>query len=111
MCWKKPDPGPLAYNKNISIVHNNVCSILTKLDIIRNVRSGNDIIALSETHLDGSIDNSKLVLDGYQTYLQQVRIDKNIFDGGVALFFFSRLSFKVRYDFNCSDIEILWVEM
>lgn len=88
MCWRKPDPGPLAYNKNISIVHNNVCSILTKLDIIRNVRSGNDIIALSETHLDGSIDNSKLVLDGYQTYLQQVRIDKNIFDGGVALFFF-----------------------
>lgn len=77
------NPRPLAYNKNISIVHNNVCSILPKLDIIRNELSGNDIIAISETHLYENIDNSELVLDGYH---QPVRRDRNRYGGGVALF-------------------------
>lgn len=43
------------HRKTISIVHNNVCSLLPKIDTISNELSGNDIIAITETHLDDSI--------------------------------------------------------
>ncbi|XP_062581833.1 uncharacterized protein LOC134243596, partial [Saccostrea cucullata] len=102
------NPGPADYKKHISIVHNNVCSLPPKLDIIRNEFSGNDIIAITETHLDQSIDNSNLSLDGYY---QPVRKDRNRYGGGVALYISTRLNFKVRNDLNFSDIEILWAEI
>lgn len=44
------NPGQHLRTKNVSIVHNNVCSLIPKIHIINNDLSGNDIIAIIETH-------------------------------------------------------------
>ena len=51
--------------KYISIVHNNVCSLLPKLDIITSELSTYDIIAISETHLNKIISNNDNSKDGF----------------------------------------------
>ena len=51
------NPGPNSNTSNssikpISIVHNNVCSLLPKVDIIANELSMCEIITINEIHLD-----------------------------------------------------------
>jgi predicted metal-dependent RNase len=47
------NPGPQLNNKkNIKIIHNNVCSLLPKLDLIEHEFQEYDVICISESHLD-----------------------------------------------------------
>jgi len=63
----EPNPGPQLNNKkNIKIIHNNVCSLLPKLDLIEHEFLDYDVICISESHLDKSIDNDKIKLKGFQ---------------------------------------------
>ena len=41
-------------------MHNNVCSLLPKLDLIEHEFQNYDVICISESHLDKSIDNDKI---------------------------------------------------
>ena len=52
--------------KKIKIIHNNVCSLLPKLDLIEHEFLDYDVICISESHLDKSIDNDKIKLKGFQ---------------------------------------------
>lgn len=72
-------------NSNIKIVHNNVCSLLRKIDIIYNDLSEYDIIAIIEIHLDQSIKDTDIELEGFQT---PVRLDRNRHGDGVILYVF-----------------------
>lgn len=60
------NPGP-ELNSNIRLIHDNVCSILPKLDIsiIFNELSEYDIIAITESHLDESVVDTDIELDGF----------------------------------------------
>lgn len=104
------NPGPQihVHRKNVSIVNNNVCSLLPKIDTINNELSGNDIIAITETHLDDSICDERLFLNGYHPPLRK---DRNRFGGGVALYISKHLKYVIRNDLCRSDIEIFWCEI
>lgn len=82
------NPGPSKILlENFRIAHNNVCRLLSKLDIVSYALSDFDIIAISETHLDNSTStcNNDLALPGYHIPLQK---DINRFGGGGALYIY-----------------------
>jgi hypothetical protein len=47
-------------------MHNNVCSLLPKLELIEHEFLDYDVVCISESHLDKSIDNDKIKLKGFQ---------------------------------------------
>ena len=58
------NPGPVSadgYSKEISVVHLNVRSIRTKLELIFNDFSDHDILCFKETHLDDNVSNNYLL--------------------------------------------------
>lgn len=64
------NPGPnrnnnSCFSKPLSIELNNVCSLLPKLDIITAELTMYDIITVSETHLDDTIDNESIYIKLY----------------------------------------------
>lgn len=69
------NPGPANHTRlsSLKIVHNNVCSLLPKVDITAEL-SNLDIINISETHLDSSIDNNSLIITGFHP---PIRLDRN----------------------------------
>ena len=52
--------------KNLKIAHLNICSIRYKIDELRVLQSicGFNVIAITETHLDGSISDNRLHIEG-----------------------------------------------
>lgn len=66
------------------------------------------IIAITETHLDDSICDERLLLNGYHPPLRK---DINRFGGGVALYISKHLKYVIRNDLCRSDIEIFWCEI
>ena len=105
------NPGPQLNNKkNIKIIHNNVCSLLPKLDLIEHEFQEYDVICISESHLDKSIDNDKIKLKSFQN---PVRLDRNRHGGGVTIYVKNSLYYKVRTDLSVNNLEIhvLWVEI
>ena len=107
----EPNPGPLTNNlktKNISIVHNNVCSLLHKIDVVYNELSDHDIIAISETHLDNSIPDNDITFHGFHP---PIRKDRNRFGGGLLFYISLNLHFILRNDLNNDNIELIWCEI
>ena len=94
--------------KSISIVHNNVCSLLPKLDIITSELSTYDIIAISETHLDKTVSNNDISIDGFHP---PIRKDRNRHGGGVALYITDQLAFYERKDLSTKGLELVWSEI
>ena len=72
------NPGQHLRTKNVSIVHNNVCSLVPKIHIINNDLSGNDIIAITETHLDDSIGKDLSLLNGYHPHFGRTELDLEV---------------------------------
>ena len=70
------NPGP---GNPISICHLNAQSMYNKLDSIAVELSTFDIITLSETWLDQSIDSSSIMIPNYQ---EPIRLDRNRQGGG-----------------------------
>lgn len=99
--------GPV--QKSIKIVPNNVCSLKPKLHIISDEFAGYmyDIKAISETHLDDSINNLDL---SKKLFHEPIRIDRNKFGGGVALYVSTKLNDVDRKDLCNTNWEI-WSEI
>ena len=103
------NPGPINPKpSSISIVHNNVCSLSSKVDIVSAELSNFDIIGISETHLDNTIDNDSIAFEGFHLPL---RNDRNRYGGGVALYIANHLAFIERNDLSTPGLEILWSEI
>ncbi|CAG2219960.1 unnamed protein product [Mytilus edulis] len=103
------NPGPDQSNKkNLKIVHNNVCSLLPKLDLINNELHDYDIICISESHLDKSITDDQIKLNGFH---KPIRLDRNRHGGGVTIYIKNSLHFIIRNDISVSNLELLWVEV
>lgn len=66
-----------------------------------------NILALSEKHLDSSIQNSELPVEGFNVF----RKDRNKFGGGVAIFVQSNIPCKLKQNLICYDIEAIWIEV
>ncbi|KAK6171783.1 hypothetical protein SNE40_018213 [Patella caerulea] len=104
------NPGPFnaLSTCNISIVHNNVCSLLPKLDIIEAEFSDHDIICITESHLDNTIKDSEILLPGYRS---PIRLDRNRHGGGVVVYIKNNLHFQIRHDLINPNIELIFIDL
>lgn len=61
--------------KGLVLAHLNICSLRNKVHEIINICSnGIHVLALSETHLDCSFDNSQLAVKGYRLFRKDSKI-------------------------------------
>ena len=60
-----------------------VNNVTPKLDLIEHEFQDYDVICISESHLDKSIDNDKIKLKSFQN---PVRLDRNRHGGGMTIF-------------------------
>lgn len=93
---------------NVKIVHNNVCSLKLKVDIIFNKLCDFDVIGISESHLDRTISDEDIEFEGFH---KPVRLDRNRFGGGVIIYVKNNLQFFIRNDLSNPNIEIIWLEI
>ena len=99
----------LGLPKGLVFAHVNVCSLRNKTHEIERIIRGNDIniFAISETHLDDSIPDSAVNIDGFSL----VRKDRTISGGGVGIFCRSDAHVKVRTDLMRDNIEAVCVQV
>lgn len=93
--------------KGLIMAHLNVCSLRNKIHEIERLAQlyNFHILTVSETHLDPSIDNDEISIQGYNIF----RKDRNSFGGGVAVFVQSHIPVETKHDLIIDDIEALWV--
>ena len=88
----------------------NICSLRYKIDELRLLQRicGFDILGISETHLDSSVPDNFLQIDG----LQLIRRDRTkCKGGGVALYYAEHLTAVHRKDLLVRDIEAIWIQV
>ena len=108
---------PRYYSKNIAMCHVNIRSLLCqngvipRLTLLHNFATKEnqfDIVALSETHLDNTINSNELDMEGYTLF----RKDRNRSGGGgVALYVKNELASYQDTSVNLEGIESLFVKI
>ena len=95
--------------KGSRILHTNICSLLCKLPEVCIIidKYNLDIISVNETHLDDTISDFELNIQGFTMY----RNDRNRCEGGVALYIRDNVKQKLRPDLFIPGTESLWVEI
>jgi hypothetical protein len=93
--------------KGLKISHINIYSLKNKIHEINNLRTSDNIhiLAISETHLDNSFDDTPVAIQGYNIY----RRYRNAYGGGVAVYIQSHIPVMLREDLMSSVIEVLWL--
>lgn len=107
---KKIQPSLLKFSKKgLVLAHLNICSLRNKVEEITTLCQSENIhiLALTETHLDDSFDNSVVAVDGYNLY----RRDRDKHGGGVALYIKDSIVVVQRNYIMCVDVEILWIQI
>ena len=94
---------------NLSFVHYNVQSILSKLEILHAELIDFDVLAFSETWLNASTETDDLLLESYSTPVRKDRIGDS--HGGLILYIKNGIYFKRRDDLEIRGIESLWIEI
>lgn len=99
---------PSSAYKQLSVAHLNINSLKAKLHNVYYILRCRliHVLALSETHLDASVDNTEMNIRGYSLY----RRDRDKCGGGVALYVHAHVPAQLRPDLMLPEIEILWVE-
>ena len=97
----------------VKIVHQNIRSLLSKIDelrlLISSVQSKIDLFTLSETWLTDDVADSEVSIEGY-TFHRRDRGSKEK-GGGLGIYVRNDLSVSRRFDLEQSNIESLWVEV
>lgn len=99
--------------RGLKIAHLNIRSLRHKVDSLQLEGINNktvDILTLSETWLDSTVEDSEIALPGFNC----VRKDRTGLKegyGGVAIYLHERLPYRVREDVNSGDNECLWIEI
>ena len=97
------------FESNFSVVHYNVQSLLNKIDLLQVELSHFDVIAMSETWLSQSIDDTDLKLLNYQSPFRKDRQTNNY--GGVIVYVRDNIPCKRRPDLEVQGLESLWLEL
>ena len=96
--------------KDLKIAHLNICSIRNKIDELKVLQSicGFDIIAITETHLDNSISDNFLHIDGMKLFRRDRKKCKG---GGCIMYCAENLQTIHRKDLASKDLEAIWVQI
>ena len=106
-----PNDSPLDVSHNIkdlSLCHINVQSLVHKVDLVAVELSCHDIITISETWLDNSIENNDIAIPNFQP---PIRLDRNRHGGGVAVYVKNNIPFNERADLYIPNLEAIWIEV
>jgi exonuclease III len=97
--------------RGIKLVHQNICSLLRRLDELRlmcNVlKSGIHMITLSETWLTSEIPDIEIEIDGYRVF----RKNRDSRGGGVLAYVRNDLFVVRRADLETPSVEGMWLEI
>ena len=104
------------FKRSFSVCHLNIRSILStsdggpsRFDLLCDfVTKQNDfeVIALTETHIDNSVDSSLIEIEGYHLF----RKDRNRAGGGVVLYVRSSLNPKLLFNTDTYSSESIFVK-
>ncbi|PJE78081.1 hypothetical protein CI610_02987 [invertebrate metagenome] len=107
-----PNPGPNSNSSSatsvISLLHLNIRSLRNKVQHLCSLTDDVDIVCITETHLDNSIPNSDINISGFS---EPFRKDRNMFGGGVAIYFSESLVAKRRIDLEFGNDETIWSQI
>ena len=95
--------------KGLKCAHLNICSLKNKVNELSSILHDNDIhiMAISETHLDNTIADSVVSIQGYNFF----RRDRDRFGGGTAFFLKEHIPAKIRNDLSRNGVEALWLQI
>jgi exonuclease III len=104
------NPGPEVeeFSKCLSIYHQNIRSIRTKINYIIDNWLDYDIICFTETHLNDSISNDSIILDNHNMLY---RMDKSNHFGGIVIYIADHLTSKRILELDHYLPESLWVKI
>lgn len=102
-------PNLSSLSQNLSIMHYNVQSIFSKLEVLHTELIDFDILTFSETWLNDSIDTDDLL---FQSFNKPERKDRpGDSHGGVMLYVKKGIHYKRRNDLELRNIESIWIEV
>ena len=96
----------LHVNTTSMIAHNNTMK-LNEINVLA-AEYNFDVICLTETWLDNSIDANSIRLIDYR---DPFRLDRNRHGGEVLAYVKNNIYCVRRFDFESPDVEILWLEL
>jgi len=96
-------------SKGLVLAHLNVCSIRNKVHELNYLITENTIhiLAVSETHLDDTVLDTEISIDGYNIF----RRDRNKHGGGIALYIRNNFPVTLCSEFISDNLESLWVKV
>lgn len=103
------NPGPNTSFIDSSLVHYNVQSLSTKIDLIESELTHFDLISISESWLNPSIKDDDINLSGFKPPYRNDRTQDP--HGGVAVYVKDSFYSKCRSDLEIHGIECVWVEV
>ena len=96
-------------SKGISLFHLNIRSLRNKTENLSSFAYEHDIVALTETWLNDTIQNDQISLYGFQEPIRNDR--QNGQGGGVCVYFKNNLHFIRRKDLELPQLECIWTEV
>ena len=95
-------------DKSISICNINIRSIRNKINVLQNCVDEFNIIVLTETHLDNSIENRDLELDSFDKNPQ--RKDRTNSGGGLLIYSKEDIGICRKHELENDIDETIWIE-
>ena len=95
-------------NKNLNILHLNAESIRNKIDVVESESIGYDIVCITESWLNDSIESDSIMLTGFSKPYRKDRPDGY---GGVMIYVSENLTAVERPDLDIPQLEAIWVEI
>ena len=96
-------------NNHLSILHLNIQSILSKIDLIRGEATSYDILIFSESWLKPTVNNHEIRIENFMPPFRTDRNDRP--GGGVIVYVRDTLSCKRRVDLEVHGVEGVWLEL
>lgn len=95
--------------RGLRFAHLNICSLKNKVQELSSILHENNIhiMAISETHLDGTIDDTEVSIHGYNIF----RLDRDRHGGGTAFYIQDHIPAKTRKDLGIFGVEALWLQV
>ena len=99
----------LPVSKGLVMAHLNVCSIRNNVHELNYLIKENTIhiLAISETHLDATVLDTEISIDGYNIF----RKDRDKHGGGIALYIRNNFPAKLCSEFISDSLESSWVKV
>ena len=106
---QQPNLLNFSFSKYLSVLHYNIKSLRNKVDLIQSECSNFDIVALTESWLDTSIENDTISMKFFHP---PVRKDRHYdYHGGVIVYVKESLYYKRRSDLESGNLECIWIEI